>query len=133
MLQLMSEESAFVSAFVVPERRGRYVGLLRNRRGRDKFRGELAHFRHFDPRFIASIPAHQQSPRAIEALLRRLGATERCFVFSESGEFDGESDLGSALDKVVGQGLGTVLSCLPGVLAYYEGEEPGERFVLRRS
>jgi hypothetical protein len=39
-------------------------------------------------------------------------------------------DLLAALELVIGSGLGTVISCIPGKLAYYEGELPGDRYVL---
>jgi len=29
-------------------------------------------------------------------------------------------------------GNGTLLSCIPGRLGYFEGEDPGERYVLAR-
>jgi len=29
-----------------------------------------------------------------------------------------------ALKQVIGQGYGTLLSCVPGALGYFEGEEP---------
>ena len=31
-----------------------------------------------------------------------------------------------------GYGFGTIISCNPGVLAYFEGEEPGDRIILRK-
>jgi len=31
--------------------------------------------------------------------------------------------LESALESVVGNGIGTILSCIPGKLAYFEGED----------
>jgi hypothetical protein len=40
--------------------------------------------------------------------------------------------LKTALEKVVGQGMGTLLSCIPGELAYYEGQAPADRCILAR-
>lgn len=134
MLQLMSIEEALVSAFIVPARRSRYIGLLESKRGREKFRRELAHFHHFDRRFIRTIPDRQQTPKDIESILRNLGAPNECVAFSEADQFDGKKlELGSALKTVVGQRYGTVLSCVPGSLAFYESEEPSERFILQRT
>jgi len=49
---------------------------------------------------------------------------------SESREIDRRvMPLADALVAVVGRGLGTVLSCLPGRLAYYESEE-GDRYMF---
>ena len=41
-------------------------------------------------------------------------------------------ELRDALGKVVGHGAGSIIWCLDGRLAYYEGEEPGCRYALRR-
>ena len=46
---------------------------------------------------------------------------------------DGGPCLGEALDAVVGFGSGALLICVPGYLAFYEGEAPGRRRILRRS
>jgi hypothetical protein len=41
--------------------------------------------------------------------------------------------LSKALSSTVGYGMGTLISCVPGELAYYESEERGERYVLRHA
>lgn len=41
-------------------------------------------------------------------------------------------DLSDALIQVIGRGQGTFISCIPGELAYFEGEEPRERHICRR-
>jgi hypothetical protein len=43
-----------------------------------------------------------------------------------------EVDLDDALTRIVGFGYGTLISCLPGRLAYFEGEEMRERYLLER-
>jgi hypothetical protein len=59
-----------------------------------------------------------------------MGAPESCHVIG--GEHDGvDMDLLTALKQIVGYGTGTVLSCVPGKLAYFEGEIR-ERFLLVR-
>jgi hypothetical protein len=53
---------------------------------------------------------------------------------SASSDLDGqEVDLRAALEDVVGYNDGTFISCIPGRLAYFEGEGPNERYVLERS
>jgi hypothetical protein len=53
-----------------------------------------------------------------------------CYVLSERREIDGRTmPLAAALAAVVGRGMGTVLSCIPGRLAYHESEE-GDRHVF---
>jgi len=40
-------------------------------------------------------------------------------------------DLLAALKEIVGRGWGTVISCLPGQLGYFEGELK-ERYILQK-
>ena len=40
--------------------------------------------------------------------------------------------LGEALEAVIGHGMGTLVSCVPGVLGFYEGESSGDRCILAR-
>jgi hypothetical protein len=37
------------------------------------------------------------------------------------------------MSDVVGSSSGTFVSCIPGRLAYFEGEDPGARFILLRT
>lgn len=53
------------------------------------------------------------------------------FAISEDPTLDQkEFPLAEALERVVGRGMGTVLSCIPGRLAFVETED--ERFILER-
>jgi hypothetical protein len=40
--------------------------------------------------------------------------------------------LRDAINQILGVGHGTLLSCVPGRLGYFEGEDPGERYILER-
>lgn len=129
---MFSHEQAFVEQFVRGDRKPRYLALLASEKKRRKFIAQLAHFRDFDDRRVSLIPANQQSARQILALLVRAGAAETCYVFSEVGNLDQrEMTLREALDGTVASCMGTIISCLPGKLAYYEGERPGKRYLLR--
>ena len=133
----MFHDEDIIRAFVVPRQRARLLELSRTPRGRRKFRQELAHFKHLDSRYASRIEPGRQTKQGILALLTESGAKgERspCYVLSELDDLDGEvMPLGDALDKTVGQGVGSFVSCIPGRLAYYEGEEAGERYVLALS
>ncbi len=123
-------ETALITAFILPERRARYLSLLETRKGRNKLRRQLAHFSHWDRRFVRRIDG---GVSAIWKALRDSGAPEKCHVLSEWDQIDAkEMDVGEVLSACVGYGLGTVLSCIPGRLAFYEAEGPGERFILER-
>ncbi len=129
----MSPEASVISAFLLPARRERFLGLVATGKGRPKFVEALAHFDSFDPRFKRVIPPNERTPSGIELILRKLGAPGSCYAISEWSEIDqSEMQLGDALRKIVGYQMGTILSCVPGRLAYYEGEGKGNRFILHR-
>ena len=55
-------------------------------------------------------------------------------LLAEDAALDGqELQLEEALRQIVGRGTGTFVSCVPGQLAYFEGEEPRERWLLSRT
>lgn len=64
-------------------------------------------------------------------LLRRRGAPAERFSISEIGAIDGRLlRLEEAVGEAYGAGLATVVSCVPGRLAYCEAESPGPRWLL---
>ena len=126
-------ESAFVESFVLKARRERALELLASSKNRHKFTSKFDHHGrdYIIPECIRSIEPRHQHPPNIANILRAMGAPEICHVIG--GEHDGEDmDLPNALKQVVGYGTGTVLSCVPGRLAYFEGEIR-ERFLLVRT
>ena len=57
-------------------------------------------------------------------LLRSKGAGQKVWIMSELASLDGqELGLEEALSQVWGREIGSVLSCIPGKLAYFEDEE----------
>jgi len=129
----MDQEEALFQAFAVPRKRQHYVELLNTKRGREKIRLALDHFSDLDLRFCHKVRPTEQNPADILRLLKSLGAPSTCYMMSADGELDGrEMVLSEALSEVIGKGQGTFLSCIPGRLAYFEGEEPNERYICRR-
>ena len=128
-----AHEAALIRAFVVPGKRERVVELLsKAKRRQDVLRG-LAHFRDLDPRFQVEISPAAQTASAIEQLLRKRGAPSECYLISEDASLDGRVLLlTEALGAIVARGMGTLLSCIPGRLAYYEGENQRDRWLLER-
>jgi hypothetical protein len=127
-------EALVIGAFVTPARRRRMRELHAVPARRRKLIGELlAGVDSFDPRCVRTIPPGQQGAADIERLLRSRGAPSTCHAMSENGEVDGRDlPLADALAEIVGWGASSLLSCLPGRLAYFEGEEPNERYLLER-
>ena len=126
-------ESGFVDAFVPAPKRERLREALPNPKKRKKALDRLAHNPDLDFGFAQAIPGPSQNPSGIEKMLRAKGAAEQCYVISESVDFDGRTiPLREALDSIVGQGMGTIISCVPGRLCYYEGEDPKSRYIFAR-
>jgi hypothetical protein len=129
----LSGEERLLARFIVRTKRERYVEMISHPKKRQKFLRELAHFKALDPRYFISIPPNQQYPEQIAAILTQKGAPRICWVTSEDAELDEkEMPLLQALKEVVGRQMGTFLSCVPGRLAFFEGEEVGARWILER-
>ncbi len=125
-------EEGFIRAFVVPDRRDRFLKLLATQRGRKKLTAQFAHFYDLDPRFSHLLPPPDHSVDAIYQHLAANGASDTCYVMGDS-ELDGRVvDLREALEEIVGRSFGNFISCIPGRLGYFEGEEPNERYILER-
>lgn len=129
----MGIETLLFQSFVVPSKKQRYAELLRTDRGRDKIRLSLDHFGDLDPRFCRRLGPVDDSFEQVLALLRERGAPPKCRIISADDSIDGrEMLLTEALSAIYGRGVGTFISCIPGVLAYFEGEEPRERYMCHR-
>jgi len=64
-------------------------------------------------------------------LLLSKNAPDVCYLISESTSLDGKvMPLEEAINKIVGSGIATIVSCIPGELAYYEGENLKNRLIL---
>jgi hypothetical protein len=125
----MHEQSLI--AFVVKTKRDRYREILSNPRLRRKFTSQLAHFKDFDPHFRLPIPSNKLFVDNIALELRKRHSPSMVFAISEDPSLDQkELPLLEALKETVGRGMGTVLSCIPGRLAFVETED--ERFILER-
>ena len=126
-------EEAAVRAFIVKDRRDRFLELLPNPKQRHKITESLAHpnLAWFDSRCVRPIPPAHSGAAAIAKLLRTKGAGKSCWVISEDRRFDGrELELDSVLSELVGYGMGTIVSCIAGKLAFVESENG--RFILEK-
>lgn len=125
-------EQQLVRAFILPQRQDRYLELLGKPRRRIDVLNELSHFKHLDPRWTREIPKQFHSALQIAGLLRSKGALNLCWAISEDEHLDGkEAPLLEAIGHILGRGIGTFLSCIPGRLAYFEDED--ERWILERT
>jgi hypothetical protein len=129
----MDEEEALVRSFIVRPKRDRWVALLANPRRRRAITVTLAHLRDLDPRWRVRLPSDRDGVASVEHELLARGAGPTCHLVSESRALDGRRlPLPEALGAVIGSSVGTLISCVPGTLAFYEGEDPEERVLLHR-
>jgi hypothetical protein len=124
-------EHALIAGFVKRNKRDRYREILSNPRLRRKFTSQLAHFADFDPKYRVPIPSNKLFVDNIARELQKRHCPAIVLAISEDPSLDQkELPLVEALKEIVGRGMGTVLSCIPGRLAFVETED--ERFILER-
>jgi hypothetical protein len=126
------EEKALIRSFILPGRHEQFLRRVANPKTRARILGQLAHFHDLDPRFAHRILPRDQKLEKIYQLLKGKGAPSTCHVMGAS-ELDGRDvDLHVALEDVIENPWGNFLSCIPGRLGYFGGEEPNERYILER-
>lgn len=120
-------------SFVVASRRDRLASVVRTKKRYSELERRLSHGHPWDPRWATRVAVADQNAEAVERILRARGAPDECHVRCGDAETDGrELELRSALDRFVGSSMGVLLICIPGRLAYHEGEELHDRTVLHR-
>lgn len=129
----IEHEIAFIRSFVVKHKRDRMLGFVHHLTKRNLFTQELNHIASsaIDPRYLVEIPGREHRVEHLHQRLVRLGAPKDCWIMSYWNQHDGtRHTLHDALRLIVGTCSGTVLSCVPGRLAYIESEDMGERYIL---
>ena len=127
----MHNEQSLVSAFVKRSKRERYQDILSNPRLRHKFTSQLAHFTDFDSRYRLPLSSNKLFVDNVARELQKRRSPNIVYAISEDPSLDQkELPLLEALQKIVGRGMGSILSCIPGCLAFVETED--ERFILER-
>ena len=131
MTDAVNHEEALVKAFIPTHRQERFLEIIAKPKKRAKLLTELSHFKALNPQFMVVIPSNQQNPLALAKILRAKGAGTTCYIMSENSQLDGrEVDLEAALKETVGRQMGTLISCVPGRLGYFEDEDG--RCILER-
>jgi hypothetical protein len=127
----MNHEEQTIKAFIRQNRQERYLRFLSDPKHRAKFTSELTHFRDLDGKDALRIPPNQQNSAAVIKPVVSMGAGSKSWVISENSDLDGrEMDLDAGLKETIGYGMGTIVSCIPGGLAYFEDEDG--RYILQR-
>jgi len=122
------EHEVGIGKFLRPNRKERWRELISQPRKRAKLVAGLAHFGDIDDRWRVGVDSANAS--AVHERLVLMGAPEACYIMSENPVLDQQGmDLDDALEAVFGMGYGTIVSCLPGRLAFIETED--ERCILQ--
>jgi hypothetical protein len=131
MASHLNHEEALIKAFIPTHRQERFLEIIAKPKKRAKFLTQLYHFDDLNPKFMIAIPPRQQKPSSLVKLLKAKGAGSMCYVISTNSLLDGkEVELEVALKETVGSQEGTLISCLPGRLGYFEDEDG--RYILER-
>jgi hypothetical protein len=131
MINYREHEQKLISSFTLPHRQSRDLELLEKPKRRNDITRSLGHFKHLDPSYTVLIAPCEQDVPEILRLLKAKGTPGMCYALSEDGALDGkELLLADALAEILGGGMGTFLSCIPGTPAYFEDED--SRWILER-
>src|SRR3954468_18338116 len=115
----MDHEQAFVSAFVVPEKRARYAEFLPNPKRRIQITTRFSSFFDFIPALAKQVPRDSD----LAGQLRKRGAGDIAHVIGGRDRFDGRDMLlEEAINEAMIDPSGVVISCIPGRLALFMQE-----------
>lgn len=126
--------------FIDPARKGRFKETLRKvaaGRPRGNVTGVARYsINHFDGWDVRYASLADSPPAEIERVLRAKGAQESCWVISENPDLDGvQLMLRDAVQQVSDPDSweASVISCIPGRLAYYHDNDDGSYLILERA
>ncbi|GBF40726.1 hypothetical protein LPTSP1_37440 [Leptospira johnsonii] len=124
----------FSISFIERTYRDRFEQILTKPRIRKKFRESLSHFQHFINSNMRKIPgSFQELDEIYKALISVRDVPNEVYIISESSKWDRKFlRLDEGINEIVSSGYSSIISILPGELAYYEGEGLGERYILSK-
>ncbi|WP_299095735.1 hypothetical protein [uncultured Metabacillus sp.] len=131
-------EEIIIKSFFNKRIQERVLFELFSQKKRDNVMNRLCHnyLDTFRKEFMIEIPTPNSDPGEIEKLMKNQGAGNDCYVISWNDTIDGKHmSLTSALKVAVGEGFPSIISCIPGKIAYFEAEQEygsPPRFILKR-
>ncbi len=131
----MNHEVEYIKSFIIKDKKQRYYDLIRSKKGRLKIKSLLCHAHIADivDEFKFLLPTKNQMLSTILKILKSHNAKNTCQLIFESKIINNEEmELEDALKKFFGQSSGIIISCIPGKLAYYEGEDTDERYIIKK-
>ena len=120
-------EEKTIKTFFQAGRKERYFNVRGNPKKRSKWLDKLNHTPGLVDKYF-QVTKHNTD---IYQLLKAKGAPETCYVISSACEIDSQvMELEEAISQTELLGWGTIISCIPGTLAYYFGELGEQQGVL---
>ena len=125
-------EEAFVHAFIVPDKQGRYQQMMSSPSKRKKILGQLYHNLDIIAAWSMPIANRDNHTDFIVKLLRQKGARQRCYLISPEPELDQhEMPLIEAIQTLIARDSTAIICCVPDRLAYYKAET--HQYLLERT
>lgn len=126
-----NHEVTFIKSFVVKDRQERFLALVQSKKNRNKFRLLLAHNIELKKEKKLFIKKEEDNKEQIYKLLKQNGSPDTCHIICESSNYDNkEMDLKEAINELFSMNFGYIISCIPGKLAYYQGEDTSHKAIL---
>jgi hypothetical protein len=126
-------ELGFTTFLAEPTQRRLRTLLELGPRRRKDVRALLDHAVQLDGRFADHLQGSDAFASAVEAALRKYGASGACYLISADEALDGqEMRLSDALNAVGASYYGAFISCVPGKLGYFEYEDSKSAYLLKR-
>ena len=131
-------EREIVKAFVNKNMQERFLFELFSSKKRKEGIGRLCHQydKIFNRNYMIEISKDNFNFTIIGNMLKSYETNDNCYLISYDEEIDGMYlPFMEALERVVGLGMPSIISCITGKLAYFEGEQEigaPPRFILKR-
>ncbi len=125
-LEMNEHEHKTVSSFILKVKRHRYRYILTTPKKRGLGLDRLNHCADLDSQYVEWLPSNAD----VVGMLKKKGSPNQVYIISAASELDGTThSLSDAVELITKYGWGSILSCIPGELAYYY-DECGERRAL---
>jgi hypothetical protein len=122
----------FVRGYVANSKKRRYSELLANKPGgKREVLADLAKKPLLDEGRAFRLKGSDRTSNGVVGRLKALGCPASVVVLSENPQLDGRIlELNGAARETLGSGMGTIFICIPDKLAFFEGEDGNDRFIL---
>lgn len=124
-------ETKVIKRFIIKHKQDRYLQMINDNKRRGNFTGQLAHFNDLKYDLFEEVKGGDKKTfikNKVESFLK----VEDCYIISESYEIDQQRlNIDTALDKIIGYPMGTLLVFGDAELIYYEAEGPSDRWITK--